>query len=263
MLITDYLEDIYNDTELTTEKKESLIVDKLNAKLADGDIDLKNYAGRCGWTHLMVAVQRNDFVTAQWLLDHELDINQGNYFGCTPLHVAAENPNDCPDMVDFLIAKGAILHAKISHCAQESMTGDIYEGETPIIFAVLRGNFNIFRTLFDNYFYKVGRIDELLSDALTTATTILTLLKAEDQTITNICIPYKHLNRINKSAVDSSWWNSSNHNVVAKRRDTTLISYIGMTSIDPEHLRQMIKHFNISSNNVRTGVCQHSCRLGF
>ena len=248
MYVTDCLEDIYNNTELTTEEKKQLILDRLNAKLVDGSIDL-NYAGRCGWTHLMVAVQRNDFVTAQWLLDHGVDINQGNNFGITPLHIAAENQDDSPDMVNFLIERGASVHPETSGC-DDSMTGRVFNGETPIIFAVRRGNFNIFRTLFDNHLHRVGRIDEVLKNALTTARTILALLEAEDQTITNICVKYKHLNRNDSN----SWWNSEKRTTVATNRNPALTRYIGMTSIDPEPLRQIIQYPTTLSNLVRNGV---------
>lgn len=89
-------------------------------------------------TPLDWACIRNQVAVANFLLDHNADVNVRNYWGQTPLHSANGVFGQDYDLIKRLIAKGADVNAQGSR------------GDSPLSWAAARGNLKVARLLIDS-----------------------------------------------------------------------------------------------------------------
>jgi ankyrin repeat protein len=89
-------------------------------------------------TPLDCACIRNRVAVANFLLDHNANVNVRNYWGQTPLHSANGVFGQDYDLIKRLIAKGADVNARGGR------------GDSPLSWATARGNLKVVRLLIDS-----------------------------------------------------------------------------------------------------------------
>ena len=102
---------IIEDASLDIEDKKRLAYEILNQALETGELNLNQIEHNEGFTHLIAAVDFDDAITVEWLLDHDQNINVATRNGITALHEAARDGR--AEIMQILLERGANPNARI------------------------------------------------------------------------------------------------------------------------------------------------------